>query len=79
MKSRREFLKTAGLAAGFAALSPGMAFGADKKRDQLKGIHIGNAGTWDVIVVGGGPGGCAAAIDVQYLRKRLREEGQYFL
>lgn len=62
MKSRREFLKTAGLAAGFAALGPGMAFGADKKRDQLKGIHIGNAGTWDVIVVGGGPGGCAAAI-----------------
>lgn len=61
MKSRRIFLKKAGLMLGGALLTPSVAFSHNSK-DRMKDVDIKMAGSWDVIVVGGGPGGCTAAI-----------------
>ncbi len=66
MNNRREFLKKTGLMAVAAATSTGLvantvASGKDKSI-SLKSKKMPVDDRWDVIVVGGGPGGCTAAI-----------------
>lgn len=63
--SRRGFLKTAALFAAAAALPQGMAArGGSSRKDTLSlasnKVRVND--TYDVIVAGGGPAGCAAAI-----------------
>ena len=64
MTSRRDFFKRAGLiTAAFAA----PAFNAQgeetpRRKMNLKNAKVAVDDRWDVIVVGGGPGGCTAAI-----------------
>ena len=64
MTSRRDFLKRAGLiTAAFAA--PALnAQGEEtpQRKMNLKNAKVAVDDRWDVIVVGGGPGGCTAAI-----------------
>ena len=65
MSSRRDFIKTAGtLAVASAIPSIGSAHAAASKNPQLslKGMKVNVDSQWDVIVVGGGPAGCTAAI-----------------
>ncbi|MDR1676230.1 MAG: FAD-dependent oxidoreductase [Tannerella sp.] len=65
MNNRRNFIKKAGLIAmGAATTHTGWpAAPTDKSRTvSLSKKKIGVDSKWDVIVVGGGPGGCAAAI-----------------
>ena len=65
MSSRRNFIKTAGtLAVASAIPSIGSAHAAASKNPQLslKGMKVNVDSQWDVIVVGGGPAGCTAAI-----------------
>lgn len=64
MSSRRSFIKAAGtLAVASAIPSIGSAHAAPKGTQlSLKGRKITVNDQWDVIVVGGGPSGCAAAI-----------------
>ena len=61
MTSRREFLKKAGLlTAAFTVPSLNTQGGTTQSRLSLKNTKIAVDDRWDVIVVGGGPGGCAA-------------------
>ena len=65
MSSRRDFIKTAGtLAMASAIPSIGSAHAAASKNPQLslKGMKVNVDSQWDVIVVGGGPAGCTAAV-----------------
>lgn len=64
MSSRRSFIKAAGtLAVASAIPSIGSAHAAPKGTQlSLKGRKITVNDQWDVIVVGGGPSGCTAAI-----------------
>lgn len=65
MTSRRDFLKKAGLmTAAFAApaLDRYAAAAAAEPGMRLKNNKIAADDSWDVIVVGGGPAGCTAAI-----------------
>ena len=68
METRRQFLKQLGITAVAASLSAGLISAAEglgsKKGSQLKlkNNKVAVSGTWDVIVVGGGPSGCTAAI-----------------
>ena len=63
MTSRREFLKKAGLlTAAFTVPTLNTKGETTQSRLSLKNTKIAVDDRWDVIVVGGGPGGCAAAI-----------------
>ena len=64
MSSRRDFIKTAGtLAVASAIPAMGGAQAATKGNQvSLKGRKVTVDSEWDVIVVGGGPAGCTAAI-----------------
>ncbi|WP_054959148.1 FAD-dependent oxidoreductase [Bacteroides thetaiotaomicron] len=63
MTSRREFLKKAGLlTAAFTVPTLNTQGETRQSRLSLKNTKIAVDDRWDVIVVGGGPGGCAAAI-----------------
>lgn len=58
MTSRREFLKKAGLlTAAFTVPSLNTQGGTTQSRLSLKNTKIAVDDRWDVIVVGGGPGG----------------------
>lgn len=62
--SRRGFLKTAALLAAAAAIPHGMTAGSgnQKRRMKLADRKISVDDTYDIVVAGGGPAGCAAAI-----------------
>ena len=65
MKSinRRNFLKTSGTLAA-AAMMPGFITAGTQENDAkpLKKQKVSVDNSWDVIVIGGGPAGCTAAI-----------------
>lgn len=64
MNHRREFLKKTG-ALAIAAATSGLTAAATSGKEKtlsLKKRKITVDDSWDVIVVGGGPGGCTAAI-----------------
>jgi hypothetical protein len=64
MKTRRDFMKKAGLMA-LATTTSGFTVGGNTntaKDITLNRKKIAVDDNWDVIVVGGGPGGCTAAI-----------------
>lgn len=63
MTSRRDFLKKAGLMTA-AFVAPGLnVYGEEaSSKIRLKNTRIALDSQWDVIVVGGGPAGCTAAI-----------------
>jgi ribulose 1,5-bisphosphate synthetase/thiazole synthase len=61
MSNRRDFVKKAGMIT-LAAAVPTFASGIKNKTVSLKKNKISVDDQWDVIVVGGGPGGCTAAI-----------------
>ena len=62
--SRRGFLKTAALLAAAAAIPHGMTAGSGnrERRMKLADRKISVDDTYDIVVAGGGPAGCAAAI-----------------
>ncbi|GHT24704.1 hypothetical protein FACS189430_10100 [Bacteroidia bacterium] len=66
MNNRREFLKTAGLTTVAVAMGQNVMAAGTKpaagKSLALSKKKISVDDQWDVIVVGGGPGGCTAAI-----------------
>ena len=58
---RRTFVKNTGML-GLAASLPSAAYGKERPTKRLVNQNIPINDNWDVIVVGGGPAGCAAAI-----------------
>ncbi|MDR2037542.1 MAG: FAD-dependent oxidoreductase [Bacteroidales bacterium] len=64
MGNRRDFLKKTGLITITATISTGLAANTLASKENplsLKKTKIAVDNSWDVIVVGGGPAGCAAA------------------
>lgn len=57
---RREFLKGLGLAGAAAAM--GVPVSCASGKEAARNFPVKRGGLWDVIVAGGGPAGCAAAI-----------------
>ena len=63
MTSRRDFLKKAGLlTASFAVPALNTQGETVQSKIRLKNTKITVDDRWDVIVIGGGPAGCTAAI-----------------
>jgi ribulose 1,5-bisphosphate synthetase/thiazole synthase len=65
MNDRRNFIKKTGLLAMAAATGTGLAANSADVKDKpltLAKQKISVNDQWDVIVVGGGPGGCTAAV-----------------
>ena len=63
MTSRREFLKKAGLlTAAFTVPTLNTQGETTQSRLSLKNTKIAVDDRWDVIVVGGGPGGCGGGL-----------------
>ncbi len=65
MSTRRDFLKKSGLILGgglVASSLPSCMSGESSGTTRLGNNRIKVDSSWDVIVVGGGPGGCAAAV-----------------
>ena len=63
MTSRRDFLKKAGLiSAAFAVPALNVNGNTTQSKIRLKNTKIAVDDRWDVIVIGGGPAGCTAAI-----------------
>ena len=63
MSTRRDFLKKAGLlATAFGMPSLGMQAATQQTDAKKKSAKMPVDDRWDVIVVGGGPAGCTAAI-----------------
>ena len=63
MTSRRDFLKKAGLiSAAFAVPALNVNGNTTQSKMRLKNTKIAVDDRWDVIVIGGGPAGCTAAI-----------------
>lgn len=70
MTTRRNFIKSMGTMAVAAAVAPDLLAGElsgerrfkDGESVRLKQSKVRLDSSWDVIVVGGGPGGCTAAI-----------------
>ena len=64
MTSRREFLKKAGLlTAAFTVPTLNTQGETTQSRLSLKNTKIAVDDRWDVIVVGGGPGGCGGGME----------------
>lgn len=65
MSSRRTFIKQMGALAALSSLpmaSHALGWAKQPEQMSLKDLPVGVEGSWDVIVVGGGPSGCTAAI-----------------
>ncbi|MGN0191555.1 MAG: FAD-dependent oxidoreductase, partial [Candidatus Cryptobacteroides sp.] len=62
MNGRRTFLKQMGAVAVAAAVPDLLTARTKPEKGTLPGRNISLDSSWDVIVVGGGPSGCTAAI-----------------
>ncbi len=74
---RRRFLKNAALSIGAASMATGMSScNTDKSKQQKEGTFrlvrdVQMEESWDVVVLGGGPSGCGAAISAARLGAKV--------
>lgn len=67
MTSRRDFLKKAGLlSAAFAVPALNVNGDTPQSKIRLKNTKIAVDDQWDVIVIGGGPGGSLSNLFIKY-------------